>query len=827
MRLFLILGAFLMQQASAQFFYEQYMLNPVDSAGYSSLYNSYFKRITPWKRADELRLDPFAQFVQFKLANQWGLCDYDLKTVLPCEFSNISNYGSKIIAERANQLLVLDEQFDTLLLVSDFVSLELDLKSTYLFGNNNRDTKTEKTYKHHVIRTKSGCGILNNDLEWVIPPSYDNAFLMDNVIYIRKGSKFGFISREGNIVEPLWSSIGAYNDQIIEVWNAENRRSYFLNDGRAIPQSDSTLVHDLRFNTLKIYRNGKGELFDMELNKLLNYQGEDLFKIAGPEHFEISLDVNDLQTLYAVQRNGKIGVLDSKNNLVIPCQYEDIQIIGKGYFRAMLDGKFGIINHSNKIIVPFNYTYIERKNNYFRVLEFEKAGVLNLDGSVVVPADFQDVAINKFGIITAQNGKHGFFTFDGELVLDPIMGELRNSNYGIEMKNLKGGMCMVNESGLVTDLNCKEITCDQNTLKYYVNDRIVIHAMQNGKIMDTTYYPNNRSLPIRNGSELRGWYSVSSLNYTIHQSQLNGKYGSICHRKIGYAIPPQFDHLSKSALFIFGKYRTDKNYDLSGAVISFKEKIYHLNSDQSTLFPAIHSVVEPHNQNNSYNTSELPALTTENKWVYDDNWRGTLRSFVFLDRMENGISAELQAGELNFNEGVDLRRFRDFYEELNAGYNLIIKSIDEFDRLQRSPMIKVKDGYWKIYKHEQLKSRQELSYAKTFQRFGRNNVIVQDEAGLFYLYNTTNSEFSFRNAKNYELFSISEIPYLLVREGKKIDDNAALYKWNIYTNYGEKILRESADSLRMIGFNAFNVYYSDSTAVVDSIGNVYRINYPY
>ncbi len=827
MRLLFLLGAFLMQQASAQFLDEKFTLNPVDSAGHYSLYNSNFKRLTPWKRADELRLDPFVQFVQFRLANQWGLCDYKLNTVLPCEFSKISFYGSKIIAERANQFLVLDEQFDTLLLVNDFLGLELDLKSTYLFGNNNSETKTEKTYKHHVIRTKLGCGILNNDLEWAVPPTYDNAFVMDDVIYIRKGSKFGFISREGNIVDPQWSAIGAYNHLIIEVWNAENRRSYFMKDGRAIPQSDSTLVFEHKFQTLKIYRNGKGELYDMQLNKLLNYQGEDLFKIAGNQYFEISLDVNDLQTYYAVQRNGKIGVLDSKNNLVIPCEYEDIQVIGKDYFRAMLNGKFGIINHSNKIIVPFNYTYIERKNDYFRVLEFEKAGILNLDGSVVVPAAFHDVSINKFGILTAQNGKHGFFTFDGKLVLDPIMGELRNTEYGIEMKNPKGGMCMVNESGLVTDLNCKEITCDQNTLKYYVNDRIVIHGMQKGKIIDTTYYPNNRSLPIRSNNDRRTWYSVSSMNYTIHQSQLNGKYGSICHRKIGYAIPPQFDHLSKSALFIFGKYPTDKNYDLGGAVISFKEKIYHLNSDQSSLFPAIHGVVEPRGQNNSYNTSELPALSTENKWVYDGNWRETLGSFVFLDRLENGISAELQAGELNFNEGVDLRRFRDFYEELNVGYNLIIKSIEEFDQLQRSPMIKVKDGYWKIYKHERLKSREGLSYAKSFQRFGRSNVILQDEAGLFYLYNTTTSEFSFRDAKNYEQFSISEIPYLLVQEVEKIDHNTALYKWNVYTNYGEKVLRKSADSLQMIGRNVFNVYYSDSTAVVDSIGNVYRINYPY
>jgi len=141
-------------------------------------------------------------------------------------------------------------------------------------------------------------------------------------------------------------------------------------------------------------------------------------------------------------------------------------------------------------------------------------------------------------------------------------------------------------------------------------------------------------------------------------------------------------------------------------------------------------------------------------------------------------------------------------------------------------MIKVKDGYWKIYKHDKL-NREGLCYAKTFQRFGRSNVIVQDEAGLFYLYNTTTSEFSFQNAKNCELFSISEIPYLLVQEAEKIDGNSVFYKWNVYTNYGEKVLRESVDSLQMIGRNAFNVYYSDSTAVVDSIGNVYRINYPY
>ena len=82
--------------------------------------------------------------------------------------------------------------------------------------------------------------------------------------------------------------------------------------------------------------------------------------------------------LFVINSNDKFGVLDSNLNIIIPFEYDNIQI-GEQLFLAKLKDKIGYINKQNNIIIPFEYEAgTSDENNKIIVLKKNKAGILNI-----------------------------------------------------------------------------------------------------------------------------------------------------------------------------------------------------------------------------------------------------------------------------------------------------------------------------------------------------------------------------------------------------------------------------------------------------------------
>ena len=96
---------------------------------------------------------------------------------------------------------------------------------------------------------------------------------------------------------------------------------------------------------------------------------------------------------FVVYKNDLAGIIDSKNNIIIPCMYDYINLPNGNYCEACKNNKFGLIDLQNNIIIPFEY---DKLGNYLPDCLTAKIG-------------------NKSGFIDINNNKLSEFKFEDEL----------------------------------------------------------------------------------------------------------------------------------------------------------------------------------------------------------------------------------------------------------------------------------------------------------------------------------------------------------------------------------------------------------------------------
>ena len=137
-----------------------------------------------------------------------------------------------------------------------------------------------------------------------------------------------------------------------------------------------------------------------------------------------------------IEKNEKYGVV-SKDALVFPCVSEDDEIYaGCGLVRKEQKGKMGLVNSSGENVVPYVYDDIHDFDNGFAVVEKgEKYGVINCAGKVIAPCEFSRAGIVDGLILIEQDGKFAIINSDG--VATPFIFDIiDNSDYYWAIKSI-------------------------------------------------------------------------------------------------------------------------------------------------------------------------------------------------------------------------------------------------------------------------------------------------------------------------------------------------------------------------------------------------------
>lgn len=169
------------------------------------------------------------------------------------------------------------------------------------------------------------------------------------------------------------------------------------------------------------------------------------------------VDSNFYDGLAAVAMNDKIGFINKRGELTIPCIYEEadhfrntISIVKKGSL-------YGIITTLGQTVVPFEYQGILNFSEGMAVIEKNsKYGYISLLGEEVVSAQYQDAGDFSEGLAYVQNanGKYGYIDIAGVVVIPcqyDWVGKFKN---GIAKVRLNSKFGLIGLKG-DTILNCE------------------------------------------------------------------------------------------------------------------------------------------------------------------------------------------------------------------------------------------------------------------------------------------------------------------------------------------------------------------------------------
>ena len=136
--------------------------------------------------------------------------------------------------------------------------------------------------------------------------------------------------------------------------------------------------------------------------------------------------------LAAVMKDGKIGFINAKNEVVIPFQFDysdECRMYDFGYLfhngyciMTNTDGDLGLIDKSGNWVIEPSYDEIwsPHKSGYRVIVKDNKHGVLNADCTVVYPAEYGYINILSDGFVLTKGGKQWQVDFEGNTV-QPFM----------------------------------------------------------------------------------------------------------------------------------------------------------------------------------------------------------------------------------------------------------------------------------------------------------------------------------------------------------------------------------------------------------------------
>ena len=212
---------------------------------------------------------------------------------------------------------------------------------------------------------------------------------------------------------------------------------------------------------------------------------------------------------YIIEKNSKLGVINNEFEEIIPCEYDDINIIGDNVYILLKDGKYSLYNQ-NKILLD-GFSYMECKYNYISADD----GVYNFEGNLISKNEKYTYFLNKYGIIvydeeTKRAGKlisensNPVVEIDGEILYSDTLSRIKNNITLIPLR------AMAEETGFNTEYieETKEIrlTKEDKEIVFKIGDK---KAISNGAEITLNAAPeiiNNRTLvPARAVSDAFGY----------------------------------------------------------------------------------------------------------------------------------------------------------------------------------------------------------------------------------------------------------------------------------------------------------------------------------
>jgi len=220
----------------------------------------------------------------------------------------------------------------------------------------------------------------------------------------------------------------------------------------------------------------------------------------GTQPFQHYYDkIMDLQNgMGAVERNDRWGVIDGNGRERMPCIYDNLEtndlasICYHNRISANKDGKYGVIDLDNHIIVPFGYDYISNFASGVAFAEKDgKQGYLDTMGKKIIPVIYRAVSGFSNYVVTVTIAKKA---------KDTVLPSPEDKKHYVKsIPGITGSSSYVQEEPIMDSVNLyfyDFIDIRGGQAQYYPLDdplesfcqRGLINTLQNGKWRYTDIY---------------------------------------------------------------------------------------------------------------------------------------------------------------------------------------------------------------------------------------------------------------------------------------------------------------------------------------------------
>lgn len=124
--------------------------------------------------------------------------------------------------------------------------------------------------------------------------------------------------------------------------------------------------------------------------------------------------------IYRVLLNGKVGIVDANDQLLVPCQFDQVYgLDDENYVKVLKDLKIGLYHIERGLILPAEYDQIwPFEKGMAKVLRNKRMGIVDLQGATIIPCEYSHIWPEKNGIIKVLvNGKSGLLDTQGNVIL--------------------------------------------------------------------------------------------------------------------------------------------------------------------------------------------------------------------------------------------------------------------------------------------------------------------------------------------------------------------------------------------------------------------------
>ena len=315
---------------------------------------------------------------------------------------------------------------------------------------------------------------------------------------IYSADKYGVIDKEGNeVIAPSYQEMIVIPDKEKDVFictydindetgeyktKALNRKNeeIFTQYEQIEPIENADQNENIWYedNVLRVKKDGKYGLIDLNGKELLNCEYEEIYALQGIENSLI------------IVKDGKVGLANNSGSIIVDPNYREIKNLGEtykeGYITITEDGKYGVISTTKKQLLENNYEEIMQVYlpNYYLIREAGALKLIDSSGATILEQGFEEIkSTTSRGVIFTVGGLYGEMSTTGEVLIEAKYQDLKEQKEGIyiaKQNDLYG--IIDNEENVKVPFEYTGITYNQEA-----NINIAEDAEYNTSIIDSEF----------------------------------------------------------------------------------------------------------------------------------------------------------------------------------------------------------------------------------------------------------------------------------------------------------------------------------------------------